>query len=312
MKKQVNKYLKIIGNVVTIIAVVFILRKLMRNDVDYQSLFKTKNILSISIVVIVQSIIVITNAFPWKTLVEMMTNIPIPFSETIPVYVKSNLMKYVPGNVFQFVGRNELAIKKDLPHIKVATATFLDILMTVIAASLISIIFLFNFIWSSIQENAWAHLLSLGILILVIIIAIILFIFRKKILSLIKKQDYLFTKKSLKKIFICLFYYVVILMVSSLMYMLVIMFILDIPLTPSLFINLFSANTLAWLVGFITPGAPAGIGIKEAVMVGVTGGLINTSTITFSMVIMRVLLTIADVLAFGFVKFYEYGKKINR
>lgn len=290
----------------TIVAVIFIVRKLLDSSVDYSTLFKMKNFFPIVVVIVVQSIIVITNAIPWNILVNTITGEKINFTDTIMVYVKSNLMKYVPGNVFQYVGRNEIALKKNLSHIKVATATVLDVMITVLAAAIISLLFLYDYIFKFIEHTSWAHIALITIVIVLLLAIFVIFIFRKKLAHKFKKYDYLISKKNIKGVLLCLVYYIIVLMISSLMYLVVMIFVLDVSLTPKLFLNLFSAYTLAWLVGFITPGAPAGIGIKEAVMVGVTGGLVNVSDITLSMVVLRILLTIADLVAVGI------GKTIDK
>lgn len=310
MKVDTKKIIKIMGNIVTILAIFFVLKKLISSDIDYSTLFQFKNIIPVLIIVIVQSIIVITNNYPWKKLVEMFSNVTIPFKDSIVVYVKSNLLKYVPGNVFQYVGRNGLAVKKGIPHIEVASATLVDVGMTVLSALLISIFFLYDYIFTFITQNNYVLYILLGILAILVILAIIVFLFRDKVTSYFSKYTYLLHPRSLKTIFTCLFYYIIVMMISSLMYIITLVYILDVPLDSSLFLKLFSAYTLSWLVGFITPGAPAGIGIKEAVMVGVTGGLLNVSTITLSMVILRVLTTISDALAFVIVIFWN--KFVNK
>lgn len=63
-------------------------------------------------------------------------------------------------------------------------------------------------------------------------------------------------------------------------------------------VRLFSSYTLSWLVGFIVPGAPAGVGIKEAVMLEIVGNSLSAQTVALGMVVIRVLLTLADVLGY--------------
>ena len=60
----------------------------------------------------------------------------------MPVFTRSNLYKYVPGNVFQYVGRNKLAEDAQVSHVDVACATVLDVLGCVISTGIISVILL--------------------------------------------------------------------------------------------------------------------------------------------------------------------------
>ena len=305
MKNNLNKSLKIIGNIITIVAIFYVIKRLMNNDYDYSQLLVSKNIFPMLIIIVVQSVMVMTNAFPWKILVEMLTERKVPFAETIPVYVSANLMKYVPGNVFQYVGRNQLAVRNRLPHLPVALATMLDVLITVIAAAIISIFFLYDFIAKYLRVNSWMQTALIIVGIIIVLAVFLMFLFRNQIWKKIENYSYLFSTKSIKTILIALIYYIIVLMISSLMYLIVVIYITDTPLSSQVFLQLFSAYTLAWLVGFITPGAPGGIGIKELVMVAVTGGYIGTDVITLSMVIIRILLVVADCIAFVFGKIFE-------
>ncbi len=314
MKPKVKKIVKFLGNIITLLAIFFIFKKLFSSDIDYSDLFKAKNILFISIVILVQAAIVITNCLPWTKLVEVLTNKHLSFTDTVPVYAKSNLLKYLPGNIFQYVGRNELALKKNIPHVEVATATIIDVMMTVLAAAIISVVFLSHFILSFLGQHSQTIKIVLLIAFIVLIaLLIVIYLLRNKLKLKTRKYSYLLRPKTLKTLLFCLVYYIIVMMISSLMYMLVLIFVLNIPLDFSLFFKLFSAYTLSWLIGFITPGAPAGIGIKEAVMVAVSGGLINVDIITLSMVVFRVLSTLSDALGFVFsLPFTRKNKKIWR
>ena len=61
----------------------------------------------------------------------------IPFATAVPIYTQSNILKYIPGNVFQYVGRNKLAFDMNISHVDVACATILDILFCLIWTGLI-------------------------------------------------------------------------------------------------------------------------------------------------------------------------------
>ena len=54
----------------------------------------------------------------------------------------------------------------------------------------------------------------------------------------------------------------------------------------------------SWVIGFITPGAPGGIGVREAVMVLTCSTFLDTNTIMLYAVTMRIISTFSDVLAF--------------
>lgn len=312
-KQIIKKTLNIFGNVISIFAIYFVIKKLLDSSLDYSIIFKQKNIVAILFIILILSLIVITNCFPWKTLVELLSNKMVPWKESIQVYVKSNLLKYLPGNVFQYVGRNQLALKLNLSHIQVATATVIDVAVNVLAGVLISSIYFFRNGTTYLKISHDTYRLMVIILLFCFIAFLILcYCFRKKIAALIRKYDYLLTFSTIKVVFICLFYYVITMLIQSLLFIFVLVYVLNVSLTMDLFFKLFSAYTFSWLVGFLTPGAPAGIGVREAVMASAAGGLVNESTITFAMVIFRVLTTMADGVAFLLVSGYRVLTKARK
>ena len=62
---------------------------------------------------------------------------------------------------------------------------------------------------------------------------------------------------------------------------------------------MFGAWTIAWLVGFITPGAPAGLGIREALLVGMLSPFMSPGGVLALTLWQRLLTTVAEGLVFG-------------
>lgn len=311
-KTKAKIWIKYIGNLLTLFAIIFVLKKLLQTDVDYNILFKARNILPIILIIMVQTIINATNVIPWRTLVQAISNKKVPFKSALPVFVKSNLMKYIPGNVFQYIGRNELAVNQNISHVEVAFSTMLDVLLNVVSAGLISCLFLYSFIFDFLSTylNNYNSILWI-VLVFLILIFVIIYLLRKKIVATYQKYAHFFTVKTMKNIGGCLIYYMIVMMLSSLMFSIILHWVLAVNLSLDVSINLFSAYTLAWLVGFITPGAPAGIGIKELVMVAVTGNVVPYSTIALGMILLRILTIIADILSYFLITLFyaERGKK---
>ncbi|MHC5215455.1 lysylphosphatidylglycerol synthase domain-containing protein [Enterococcus sp. LJL128] len=309
MNTKVKKILNILGNIITLVAVFFVFRKLFTSSLDYTILFKQQNIFTITGITLILTIIIITNCYPWKKLVEIFSAKKMPWRDTIMVYTKSNLLKYLPGNVFQYVGRNELATKREIPHLKVATATVFDIFINVLAAVVLSSIYFFQHGFSFHFNSQTILFICIGFIALILGAAVVVYAFREKAHAFLKTIKQFITLQTLKGFVSALIYYIFTMMIQSLLFTALLVYVLDVSLNPQLFLQLFSAYTFSWLVGFITPGAPAGIGIREAVMAGATGGLINEGVITFAMVIFRVLTTVADGLAFLLVLIFNMLKK---
>ena len=74
-------------------------------------------------------------------------------------------------------------------------------------------------------------------------------------------------------------------------------------------IALTGAFMFAWIIGFVTPGAPGGIGIREGVMIFVCGNSYADRIVLFVLV-MRIASVFADVASFVIGKLY--GSKAVR
>ena len=112
-----KKVIKIIGNLLMVAAVVFIVKKFMDMDVNISQFGSAAVIAALVISFAVQTAILVMGTYPWLVFVKALSGRSIPFSAAMPVYTQSNLYKYVPGNVFQYVGRNKLAADMDISHV---------------------------------------------------------------------------------------------------------------------------------------------------------------------------------------------------
>jgi hypothetical protein len=70
------------------------------------------------------------------------------------------------------------------------------------------------------------------------------------------------------------------------------------------FVDVTTAWCLAWVVGFVTPGAPAGLGVRDALLVGTLTAMHVEGAVTAA-VVLRIATTFADLIvaASNFTKF---------
>ena len=142
--KKSKKIFEIVGNIATIIALILVVWKVFNMDMDFSILASGKAWGGILVISVIYGLIIIIYGWPWSNYVKMITRVKLEFSSVAYVMAKSNLLKYIPGNVFQYVGRNELAIEKDLKHSEVGMATMFDVATNLIAAAVLGSIFYFE------------------------------------------------------------------------------------------------------------------------------------------------------------------------
>jgi len=56
---------------------------------------------------------------------------------------------------------------------------------------------------------------------------------------------------------------------------------------------------LSWVAGFLTPGAPSGLGVREVVLLMFMGSTLNEGILISAMVMHRMLTVMGDVAAYG-------------
>ena len=296
--KFLKKYYKLIGTLITVVAFVFVIKKIVTMDVDWSMFASGKPLGIIAGCVLVQTAIIFFMSTPWVQFVRILSGKKIAMKDALPVYTKCNLMKYVPGNVFQYVGRNQLAADLHISHVDVACATVLEILCSLVAPLVWILLLMGKDMVGLIRTYEKNILLVLGIGVAVLVLAFFLlrWKFREPLRRYFEKYRKLLNRKILLRVVGVFLLYVLQYLFSATMYAVPAFLMFDVPRAQ---MGLFLGTYLfSWVIGFITPGAPGGIGVREAVMVLTCSTFLDTNTIMLYAVTMRIISTFGDVLAF--------------
>lgn len=307
---KLKKVIKTVGNVVMIAALAFVVKKLFDMDISLSQFREGRVLAALSLCMLVTTVIIIFSCYPWLVFTRSLSGRKIPFSTAMPVYTQSNLYKYLPGNVFQYVGRNQLASDMDISHVDVACATVLDVLFCVFWTAVISVILLGGRIAELMAEYGRNLLMvgAVGIVLLILLIIVIKLKFKDKLKSYLSRYSKAFAKDNRPMLLRGAFYYLLQNTVSAVMYFVCLKLIVPQADTGEL-IALTGAFMFAWIIGFVTPGAPGGIGIREGVMLFVCGDKFSDRIVLFVLV-MRIGSVFADVAAFVIGKIYAKAKPL--
>jgi uncharacterized membrane protein YbhN (UPF0104 family) len=172
------------------------------------------------------------------------------------------ILKYAPGNVFHFLGRHSLSKSEGVPHHAIAFANGVEILLQLFAVSFIIMIGAFFFdisldLGTYLQLSKTKILLAFALLLLLVFVVL----FKKKY------REVILHKGGLLSLFQVFGYHLVFLLGSAFILVIVYAWIIGVSFTFSMFVQTVFVSSLAWLLGFIVPGAPGGVGIREAVLV---------------------------------------------
>lgn len=294
-----KKAIKLIGNIITIVVVIFIIKSFFDLDVDYGIVFQVANIPIVLVICAVYALHMVVLGLSWKTILYIFTKEKMPFASISFIINKSNLMKYIPGNVFQYVGRNELAMRYHLNHADVAFCTVCDVALNCVSVLLLSLILYGQGFSKWAEQYGGVSWFVIAIAIAVIAIALFFLIKRRdKFLNFLAKAKEFLKRDSLFKIALCISFYMFLGLLTGFLYVIVLEKIVGISINASQVLAVIGAYQLSWVIGFVVPGAPGGIGIREAAITLFLGGIIAANDALLGAVIYRFITIFGDLLAY--------------
>ncbi len=227
------------------------------------SAFSLELIITILICSIFYGISEFILSFNWRRLLIFCGHQNISLSLCNSIYGKSQIAKYIPGNIFHVVGRHMLGRQAGIKHVVLAAATIYEILGLVLASLAIGFIGMAIFNLVNIYFNFYE---IMGILILTIIISF-LFIIAAPLIMKSSKIVLPFNGiwNSVSNISIIYIYYFLFFFIAGLLLIIIVNIFLSIKLIIAA--KLIVIFSLAWVAGFIIPGAPGGIGVREVVLI---------------------------------------------
>ena len=310
-KISIKSLVKLAGNLVVILALVFLVKKFMDMDVDYAQLASGNIAAAFVLSTVIQALLIIAACFPWLVFTQSLSGKKIPFSAAMPVYTRSNIYKYLPGNVFQYVGRNQLAADMSISHVDVACATVLDVFFCVLWTGVISVVLLGGAIVELLEKYGRNILIigAVGIAAVILLAVIVRLKFMDKVKDYLSRYSKAIEKENRGKLIQGVAYYLVHNSISAVMYFLCLHLVFGDTAAASELLSLTGAFLFAWIIGFVTPGAPGGIGIRESVMIFVCGEKYEEKVLLFVLT-MRIASVIADLAAFLTGHIYLKIKKI--
>ncbi|GGY35834.1 hypothetical protein GCM10011297_06060 [Bacterioplanes sanyensis] len=200
--------------------------------------------------------------------------IAVPLVWGLSVYGRSQLAKYVPGNIFHFAGRQALAMAAGLSAKPVLATTFWELAGQAMVAAWLSLLALSLF-WSPVGPY-----IPLLMLLLLLVFSLLL-----------ARTVYLMVLKAM--------YWQLAFLLVFVVLMLALFFSLSTAsiswLQLGQLVGVFAA---AWLLGFVVPGAPGGVGVRELVLLWGLSGFMADERVLLLLIAGRLVTTVGDVLVY--------------
>lgn len=202
-------------------------------------------------------------SFAWRRLLIMCGHKDISVNICNKIYGKSQIAKYIPGNIFHVVGRHILGNQAGVKNIVLAGATIYEILGLISISLIISFsgmtIFGFENIYFSLDHII---LILLSTIVITGLVTALAPYFMSLNGIIIPHRGIWDTFFSISKIYI---FYFIFFLIAGLLLALITNVFLDVNLI--VITKLVVIFSIAWVAGFIIPGAPGGIGVREAVII---------------------------------------------
>ncbi len=238
---------------------------------------------------------------------------PIEWLWGLQVYLKTNIAKYLPGNVWHFYGRIVALKNRGMPLSVASFSVLLEPLLIAAAAFMVALVGLALGTWSFQALPINQGLRSLLFIILAAVLIGIHPIILNPILQIIKKLKV----KDNPNLTIRIECYPWLPLISSLGFLILrgVGFVLTLGAFMSLNLTqiplLFSVFSLAWLLGLIIPGAPGGIGVFETTALIFLEQAFFPGLLLSALAVFRVISITAEVIGAGLALLSEKIGKTN-
>lgn len=195
---------------------------------------------------------------------------------TLKTYGISQLAKYVPGNIFQFAGRQALGQAAGLAGKPLAKSTAFELILVAIAGVAFSALTIPIFFP---EGTAISGLIAF--------------------IALLSVAGYGVRNWLGPQATCAMYWQVLFFVISSAVFIVILTLInpdfIQIEIMPILC----GAYVVSWLIGFLTPGAPAGIGVRELVLTVLLDGLVPEASLLLAVVMGRLVTMIGDLWFFA-------------
>ncbi|MBV9387077.1 MAG: hypothetical protein JOZ78_11685 [Chroococcidiopsidaceae cyanobacterium CP_BM_ER_R8_30] len=301
---NIKKTVSMAGFVLVILSMLFLINNLVRNLNSLSSFrVSARSILSLIIVIAIYTIIVIILSFVWLILIRG-GGVYLGIKQAFVLVGQSQIGKYLPGNIFQYVGRVALGHQQGIPIEAIIFSTSVEtFLMALTGAVIGGGVFFFNHQSIPVTLKNQSVKIFLIVFFVSIVVVLTLFVITKS-LSVVRRW-----------ISSCLPYIHVGRMTAAVILYGIIFSLFGLSL--SLLLNLlWGVNklhwyqltwgfALAWTIGFITPGAPGGLGIRETVLSYLYSQELGAGLAIGLSLTLRVTTIVGDLAAFGLAHYLE-------
>jgi len=276
-KEKIKKLVYFLGKSLGLLGLIFVFYKLSQ-EYTFSS-FTKQFILLLDILpflLVLNFLSIIIGIYAWHVMLIHYAKRSFPYLNSYYYFSKTEIAKYLPGNIFHFVGRQALSSKLGISQVEMAKISLLFSVLLLTGTIITSTFFAF------LSQDVAPFILTLMGLSSIIVLIILVYLY----------PSFPMRKKVSLNIYLALS-----VALQGIMLGIIAMYQSD-SFTAHLFFLCVSIYTLSWLIGFVTPGASGGLGIREGTFIAITAYLevnISADIIIFSVLLVRLINICIDI-----------------
>lgn len=298
--------ISVAGKVIMAISILFIAIAISRLGLDWEML--TNPFAAVTGCTFGMFLIAVSEyfmAWAWGNLLESFGSNKTSGREMYRVYLKANLGKYLPGNVMHYIERNLFATKAGLDQKDVLVSSVFEVVGVAAVALLTAAIVTFDKLKTAVSAiwNPWLSLLFASVMLVVLALTIIGWIkFGKKYKGLIERY--------LNRVVLCGYAvsglgYLAFLLCGSITLLLLFWILYPGEMFYMEWREIMAAYVVAWVIGFVVPGAPGGIGVREFLLLYMLRDRIPGDAITTTILLHRLSTILGDFFAYLSINIFD-------
>jgi uncharacterized membrane protein YbhN (UPF0104 family) len=231
-------------------------------------------------------------AHAWHLLLALFGGYGISSKTSLWIYARSHIARYIPGNVLHIAGRHLLGREVGLSHETLVLALLGEMGGLLAAATTLIIVALILLVRHDYPQRTELIAISgLGITVLAVGLFLAAWPWLARRYPRLSALGARTVRRGLAKVYAI---YLVFFLIAGIVLFVLLLEETDVDLLLAATVLL--AFSSAWLAGFITPGAPSGIGVREAVIVIVLQHFQPDVPAVATALTLRVATTLGDVL----------------
>lgn len=311
--KRWFRYLGVLLGIVATVAFVFYAIHVLKGQ-DFSRYVSISAITGIAMAALCYSFIIPMSALAWRSLLRDMGTVR-TWSELTVIMAVSQFAKYIPGNVGQHVGRAAMSLGRGIPPRPYGVSVVSEMVLAVLAAAVTGLAGcgLAGVGVSEWQKHSNAVVPFIAFLACGFILAVT--VGRRLVRWLVCRLSpgvYDGGRVALPGNSALVLAFVTYLLNYALFGAgITMMVLLLLPGQDASWLLLTGSFALAWVIGFFTPGAPAGLGVREGLLLALLQLPYSQPDALLIVIALRLATTLGDVLCFilGIISFYISGKR---